>query len=131
MMLLAACNFAREQNREFTRQAVENVAGEEAEITFEKKVHDVGTLTSGEQVICYYPYTNSGASPLVISEIRAGCGCTVADWPTEPLETGQEAKIKVRFDSSGKRGVQNNSVTVLSNARNPRVKLTVKAVVKK
>ena len=131
VLILAACNSATENAAEHTREAGEYSSGEEAEITFEKKVHDFGTLTSGEQVICYFAYTNSGDAPLVISGIRAGCGCTVANWSGEPLETGEEATIKVRFDSGGKRGVQNNRLTVLSNASNPRVKLTMKAVVKK
>ncbi len=130
-LILAACNSATENVTVHTGEEGKYMSGEEAEITFEKKVHDFGTLTAGEQVICYYPYTNSGDAPLVISGIRAGCGCTVADWSGEPLETGEKATIKVRFDSGGKHGVQKNSLTVLSNASNPRIKLTLKAVVKK
>ena len=105
------------------------LAAGQAELTFERMVHDVGTLREGEQVVSYFPYRNTGEAPLIIENITSGCGCTVADWTSEPLPPGESRDLKIRFDSSGKTGVQRNRVTVLSNADNGKQVLTLKATV--
>jgi hypothetical protein len=64
---------------------------------------------------------------MVISNVKGSCGCTVADFPKKPIRPGEENKITVRFDSEGKRGLQNKTLTVAANTQ-PNVKiLTIKA----
>jgi hypothetical protein len=98
-------------------------------IHFETLENDLGTVTEGEQLVAWFEYTNSGTAPLVIQNIRAGCGCTVPRWDDAPLAPGKSGSIRVVFNSSGKNGAQNIRVTVLSNAENPRQEIYLKAKV--
>lgn len=98
-------------------------------IRFDTLVNDLGTITEGEQLVAWFEYTNAGTAPLVIQDIKAGCGCTVPRWDNAPLAPGDSGSIRVVFDSKGKRGAQNINVTVRSNAENGREQLSLKAMV--
>ena len=80
------------------------------EITFERDVHDFGTITQGERVSTEFAFTNTGESNLLISDARGSCGCTVPDWPKEPIAPGKKGVIKVNFDSEGKSGLQEKTM---------------------
>jgi len=84
-------------------------------VKFAEEVFDFGTVKAGEPVEHVYKFTNTGDKPLTISNARGSCGCTVPDWPREPIAPGAEGEIKVRFDSKGKNGAQNKTVTVTAN----------------
>ena len=87
---------------------------------------DFGEIKEGENVIHEYKIKNTGTGDLLISSAKGSCGCTVPEWPKEPIKAGKEAKIKVTFNSRGKPGVQNKRVTLMTNAI-PNVKiLTIK-----
>lgn len=98
-------------------------------IRFDTLVNDLGTITEGEQLVAWFEYTNAGSAPLVIQDIKAGCGCTVPRWDDAPLSPGDSGSIRVVFDSKGKNGAQNINVTVRSNAENGREELSLKAMV--
>lgn len=83
--------------------------------TFGEELHDFGTIKDGDVVEHVFKFTNSGAAPLIITDAKATCGCTVPDWPKEPIAVGAEGEIKVRFNSKGKPGVQNKTVTLTAN----------------
>ena len=73
-----------------------------------------------------FEFINNGSEPLKISNAKGSCGCTVPEWPKEPISPGSIAKIKVTFDSKGKIGQQSKRVTLMTNAI-PNVKiLTIK-----
>jgi hypothetical protein len=86
------------------------------EVTFEKLAHDFGPIFSGEKVTYNFRFTNTGNAPLIIINTRSGCGCTVGDYPKEPIPPGGEARVKVMFNSAGRRGFQSESVRVVTNA---------------
>jgi hypothetical protein len=86
------------------------------EVTFEKMAHDFGPILSGEKVAYNFRFTNTGNAPLIIISTRSGCGCTVGDYPKEPIPPGGEARVKVMFNSAGRRGFQSESVRVVTNA---------------
>jgi hypothetical protein len=69
--------------------------------------------------------------PLLISDVQASCGCTIPEWPREPIATGQEGTIKLQFNSNGKSENINKDVTIFSNANPIKKKLTFTAYVKK
>jgi len=94
-------------------------------ITFEKTIHDYGTIKQGGDGQCEFPFTNTGTNPLVLSNVRSSCGCTVAEWPKEPILPGKSSSIKVRYDTN-RVGTIAKSITVTSNAKNSSVKLTIK-----
>jgi hypothetical protein len=94
---------------------------------FDTLVHDFGTLIEGEQVVCYFDYTNTGDGDMVIQSVETSCGCTVPDWSGKPLKPGDKASIRVMFDTSGRFGDQAKVITIRSNARNAEVRLRIKA----
>lgn len=96
---------------------------------FQKTTHDFGKIITGEKVAYAFRFTNSGNHPLVITGIRSGCGCTVGDYPKDPVKPGEEAKINVVFNSAGRRGFQSESVKVLSNSEESVITLRVTAEV--
>jgi Protein of unknown function (DUF1573) len=71
----------------------------EAKIQFEKNSHDFGYITQGEIVEYEFIFTNTGDVDLLIASATASCGCTVPDYPKEPINPGKQGKIKVTFNS--------------------------------
>jgi hypothetical protein len=109
--------------------SLSNDSGGEPVIEFETSVNDLGSVREGEQVAAWFTYKNSGTRPLVIQDIRAGCGCTVPRWNDEPLGGGESEVIRIIFNSAGKKGSQNIRISVLSNARNQNEDIYLKASV--
>lgn len=91
-------------------------------IEFEKEVHDYGKIKNGADGTCTFEFKNSGTAPLIISNAKGSCGCTVPDWPKEPIEPGSTAVIKVKYDTK-RAGAINKSVTITSNAVNEPTKV--------
>ena len=88
--------------------------------------YDFGIIKQGEKATHDYKIKNIGNSDLLITSAKGSCGCTVPEWPKEPIRPGSVAKIKVTFDSKGKIGKQSKRVTLMTNAI-PNVKiLTIK-----
>ena len=90
--------------------------------TFEKEEHDFGILIDGEKVAYSFRFTNSGDAPLIISNAKGSCGCTVPNYPKEPIAPGASASIDVTFDSKGRTGKQSKAVTLTANT-NPNRKI--------
>lgn len=82
---------------------------------FEKEVYDFGLVNEGDKVTYDFKFKNTGNSPLIISSASASCGCTVPDYPKQPIAPGEEGVISVVFNSEGRPGVQNKIVTVTAN----------------
>jgi hypothetical protein len=84
-------------------------------LQFTDTVHNFGTIREGEKVEHTFSFTNTGKAPLLISGASASCGCTVPDFPREPITPGKTGIIRVSFDSKGKPGLQDKTVTVSAN----------------
>ncbi len=89
------------------------VAG--AKIEFEKLEHDYGTIDQGANGATEFRFTNTGTEPLIISNAKGSCGCTVPEWPKEPIAPGASASIKVKYDTK-RVGPISKTVTITSNA---------------
>jgi len=100
-----------------------------SEITFEKTTHDYGTIEYGGNGIYEFVFKNTGEQLLVLNNVSSSCGCTVPEWPREPIDKGKEAKIKVKYNTN-KAGNFQKTVTVYSNAKNSPVVLKIKGKVK-
>jgi len=115
-------------------QAVERdaVAGDFPVLTFDKKEHDFGEIVNGTPVSTVFNYTNTGKSPLVITDIKSTCGCTVPqDWSKEPLAPGASAKFTVDFNGKGSPGsATSKTVTVTANTENGTEAVKIKAFIK-
>jgi len=107
----------------FAQEPVQT-AGTQDSIVFDKMVHDYGTITQGDNGSCDFTFTNKGTSPLVLSDVRASCGCTIPEWPKEPIAAGATGVIKVSYDTN-RIGNFSKSITVSSNAINPSVVLRI------
>jgi hypothetical protein len=86
-------------------------------ITFEEDVHNFGTMVQGEQVSYSFPFINKGDEDLIISMARGSCGCTVPTYPKEPIKPGKGGKIDVVFDSENLIGINQKTITLLTNSR--------------
>ncbi|MBK9284796.1 MAG: DUF1573 domain-containing protein [Sphingobacteriaceae bacterium] len=95
--------------------ATDNVKIDLPEIKFEEEEFDFGKITQGERVEHSFKFKNIGAKNLVISGANGSCGCTIADWPKEPIASGAEGKIEVVFNSEGKSGFQEKTITIVTN----------------
>lgn len=93
---------------------------------FDVEEYDFGNIKEGESINYEYKFTNIGNEPLIISTARGSCGCTVPDWPKEPIRKGTSGSIKVVFNSQGKSGMQRKTVTITSNAKTPSKTLIIK-----
>ncbi len=115
---MASCNNRNAANNGQGTEASANSADSTRSpvISFASTTYDFGKIKEGEKVAHNFTFTNKGKSPLIISNASASCGCTVPDYPHEPIAPGESSEIKVVFNSTGKSGMQNKVVTLTSNA---------------
>lgn len=99
----------------------------EAEIKFDKTSHDFGIFTeSNSKVTCTFTFTNTGNMLLVIHQAIASCGCTVPEYPKEPIKPGESGKIVVTYNGEGRfPGHFRKSITIRSNAKQEIVRLYI------
>ena len=113
LMLCSLVSFAQQAN--------------EAEIKFDKTSHDFGIFTeSNSKVTCTFTFTNTGNKLLVIHQAIASCGCTVPEYPKEPIKPGESGKIVVTYNGEGRfPGHFRKSITNRSNAKQEIVRLYI------
>ena len=97
-------------------------------ITFETLVYDYGTIHQGDDGKCEFIFKNTGKNPLVLSNVRPSCGCTVPKWSKEPIKGGDKSSIEVKYNTK-RAGSFSKSITVHSNASNSPVVLKIKGKV--
>ena len=92
------------------------IVSQAQEISFEEEIHDFGTFDQHGNGTFEFKFTNTGDAPLIISNSKGSCGCTVPVWPKEPIAPGESNVIKVKYDTK-RIGSFNKSVTITSNAK--------------
>lgn len=130
-----ACNRSKsdtiEQKAAGSSAAAPAVLAEDApKVKFEQEIFDFKQIEQGEKVHFDFKFKNEGKTPLIITNATATCGCTVPEYPSEPVKPGEEGVIKVVFDSHGKMGMQDKVVTITSNANPEMSKLHLVGEVK-
>lgn len=104
-------------------------AGDFPVISFEETEHDFGTIVNGTPVETKFKYTNSGKAPLVVSNIKSTCGCTVpSDWNKEPIAPGESAEFTVKFNGKGSNQVS-KSITLTTNTEKGSEVVKIKAFI--
>lgn len=98
-------------------------------IKFDRTEHDFGTIKEGDVVETEFIFTNDGKSELIITSATATCGCTVPEYPKEPVLPGQQGTIKVKFDSNHRPNKQQKEVNLTTNTESGTEKLIIKAMV--
>lgn len=92
-------------------------AGPAPVMTFEEKEHDFGNIKAGDVVNYTFKFKNTGKAPLIIESATATCGCTIPNYPKDPVAPGEEGKIDVQFNSTGKSGQQHKVITIRANTQ--------------
>ena len=82
---------------------------------FDDTLHEFGTIHQGESVSHEFSFTNMGKTALIITGAVGSCGCTVPEYPHDPIQPGKSGIMKVTFNSAGKQGHQEKSVTISTN----------------
>lgn len=121
--ILASIWACQNQSNEVTTDLVSNPINADGTIDsvnvpkfkFETETFDFGTITQGEKVSFTFRFTNVGKGNLIISAANGSCGCTVPEYPKKPIAEGEQGEIKVTFDSEGKSGKQQKTVTLVAN----------------
>lgn len=87
-----------------------------ANITFKQDKIDFGTIIDGEITKMNFTFTNNGDVPLILYDVQTGCGCTVTQWPKNPIKPNEIDTIKVKFNSLNKTGAQKKFLAIYSNS---------------
>ncbi|WP_347174536.1 DUF1573 domain-containing protein [Polaribacter uvawellassae] len=100
-------------------------------VSLDKKEYDFGTVTDGDIIETTFVITNTGKSPLIITDAKTTCGCTVPTWPKDkPIAPGESTEIEVVFNTAGKGGGrQVKDVTLFTNTAVGREILKLKGIV--
>lgn len=120
---------------EATKKANEVVADKKVDpnapvFEFERKIVDYGAIEKGSEGVYDFKFKNIGKSPLIISNVKGSCGCTVPSAPKEPIMPGASGVIKVKYDTN-RVGPISKTITITSNASEPKKVIRVKGLVKK
>lgn len=100
---------------------------QKAVIEFQETSFDFGTIGENNgKAVHVFQFKNTGELPLILTNVRAGCGCTTPEWNRQPIAPGEAGSIKVSFDPRNRPGAFTKSVTVNSNAANSVVSLTIR-----
>lgn len=113
-----ACTGNDPQSSEQRESALKDTASYTTIQWIDSTSQDLGTVNQGAVVEIKWRFRNSGTRPLVISEVRPGCGCTGAEGPKEPVAPGSESAITAKFDTKNYPGEQHKEVYVTANNRN-------------
>ncbi len=117
------------QMTQTAESAVTKSNGKITTIKFDEMSYAWGKIKEGEKMTHNFKFTNTGNNDLIISDARGSCGCTVPEWPKEPIKAGKSAEIKVIFDSKGKVGEQSKTVTVTANTEPTNTVIMIKGTV--
>ena len=147
-LVLASCSTENSEAKDKARESLTQVstpttapetntpatnipAGPTTSIEYLETEYDFGTITQGEKVSHVFKFKNTGSEPLIITDAKASCGCTVPKKPTEPIAPGEFGELTVEYNSAGKSGVQNKTVTVTANTNPAQSFLKIKVSVDK
>jgi len=100
------------------------------ELTFNSKEIDYGTISQNDNGNRIFKFTNTGTAPVVISQVKTTCGCTVPEYPKTAILPGKSEEIIIKY-ATNRIGSFSKSITVISNAKNGNQVLKIKGTVLK
>lgn len=112
----------------FAQEAATADTAKKAGIEFDKLIHDFGKIPYGGDGTCEFVFKSNGDVALKLTNVKSSCGCTVPQWPRQPIEVGQSDKIAVKYDTR-RTGPFTKGITVYSNATQKTIRLTIKGEV--
>jgi len=100
-----------------------------AKIEFKTETVDYGEINKGSDGVRVFEFTNTGNAPLIVSNVKSSCGCTIPKWSKDPILPGKTGKIDVKYDTK-RVGPIRKAITVTSNAATPTKVLKIKGTIK-
>jgi hypothetical protein len=97
---------------------------------FKEETHDYGEVPEGPFAECDFKFTNTGDKPIIITEAHGSCGCTVPEWPHDPILPGKKGMIHVKYNTTGRQGPISKDVIITSNAQQSPMTLHITGTVK-
>ncbi|MBB6126068.1 DUF1573 domain-containing protein [Mucilaginibacter lappiensis] len=97
---------------------------QKAEFKFNEEKHDFGKIPQGTPVTTIFEFTNVGKEPLILTEVRPTCGCTIADYTKTPVKGGEKGTIKITYNAAAAAPF-NKTIVVKSNAVTPEKYLNI------
>ena len=127
MLLTANISFAQEVTTTLEETQDEIRQRDKGEMKFEKTRHNFGIIAADTATVNYaFEFTNVGNSPIIIHQASASCGCTVPEYPLEPINPGCKGKITVTYNGKGRRpGVFRKSITIHNNGKHTPIRLYI------
>src|SRR5687767_14756496 len=119
-IILLACNSVDEKAVASKNTAAVTNSPDTSQLTtiqWIDSVKNLGRINEGQKLEISFRFKNSGTKPLIIESVRPGCGCTVADYPKEPIAPGAEGEITGSFDSHGRENLQRKEIAVTANTK--------------
>lgn len=101
-----------------------------AGLTFDRANHDFGVITEGDVVETTFAFKNTGKSELIITNATSTCGCTIPEWPKEPIPVGGVGEIKVKFNSANKSNKVTKTITLTTNTPSGKESVVIKTEIK-
>lgn len=122
-VLLVSCNPGTKKATPASQSDESGVA----KFVFSEEIHNFGSLKAGEVVSFTFIFRNGGTKTLTITEVDSGCGCTEVIIPDKSIEPGEEGQIEVIYNTAGEVGKQLKTITLFSNAEQPKMQLFIRA----
>jgi len=119
----------KQENLELAKKRDSEIKKGGPKLSFTKTEHDFGTLNEGDIVETVFEFTNTGKAELIIISAKGSCGCTVPEWPKEPIMPGESGEVKVKFNTTGKPNKQQKQVTLTTNTDSGKEIITILAQV--
>lgn len=126
--VLAIITFSISCSQTSQAEQTVNIDADGPMITFEVLEHNFGTIEKGGDGTYNFVFENNGTEPLILSNVKASCGCTTPSWPREPIPAGEKSGIKVKYDTK-RIGSFNKSITITSNVDSTPVVIRIKGTV--
>ncbi|GAA4461217.1 hypothetical protein GCM10023093_05500 [Nemorincola caseinilytica] len=130
LAILAISSTALHAQTTTAQPATQQAPADAGSFRFTEESFDFGEVTEGPDLTHEFAFSNDGKKPIFIRNVTAGCGCTVAEWPHEPVLPGTQAKIKVTFHSAGRPGAMSKVVSIISDAQQQSMALRISGNVK-
>ena len=116
---------ADEKKVDFTKPMPSANAGV---LSFETDEIDYGTIQQNADGVRTFKFTNTGSSPIVITQVKTSCGCTSPTYSKEPVLAGATGEIQVKY-ATNRIGKFTKTITIMSNASEPNKILRIKGEV--
>ena len=100
-----------------------------AKMVFEETEFNFGEIDEGAVIVHEFKFTNTGKVPLVINNAHSTCGCTIPQWPKDPIGPGKSGVIHVEFNTKQKHDVQEKPVIITANTYPSVTKVFLKGIV--